>query len=515
MSKRAILYTRVSTDEQADKGYSLQHQLERLQRHCESHGIQSIAHFKEDFSAKTFERPEFRKLIKFSKENIGRVDYIFFLNWSRFSRNAADSYGMIRQLQKLGIEAQAIEQPLDLSVPENKMMLAFYLAAPEVENDRRSLNTAVGMHRAKKEGRFMSKAPFGYRNIRKEDGRGVIVPHPVEAPLVKNLFHEFCTGKYDTEGLRRAMALKGLEVSRSRFPGILRNTVYTGKILVPAFKDEPEHFVKGQHEALIDEHTFQRVQDILDGKGTMRKSSNTTRDEFPLRGFLQCRLCGGAMTASASKGNGGKYYYYHCQKGCEERFKASVANESFQKFLTYIKPKDGVINLYETILKDTFKNLGKTNISEIKKLDEIIDRNRNRISNAQSLMLDAEITSKEYNQIKARFEKENRDLLNQKLELSSGRDDYSEYVSMCCNFLKTMDSNYAKASLEIKRNIIGSIFPGKLIFENSEYRTTRVNEVVSLICLNNSELGAKKGGQPKNNFKLSSQVALAGIEPAS
>ena len=48
-----------------------------------------------------------------------------------------------------------------------------------------------------------------------------------------------------------------------------------------------------------------------------------------------------------------------------------------------------------------------------------------------------------------------------------------------------------------------------------EEETTRVNEVVSLICLNNSELGAKKGGQPKNNFKLSSQVALAGIEPAS
>lgn len=515
MSERAILYTRVSTDEQADKGYSLQHQLERLQKHCDFHGIKSVAHFKEDFSAKTFERPQFKKLLKYCKDNVGGVDFIFFLNWSRFSRNAADSYGMIKQLQKFGIEAQAIEQPLDLSVPENKMMLAFYLAAPEVENDRRSLNTAVGMHRAKKEGRFMSKAPLGYRNIRKEDGRGIIIPHPAEASLIKILFQEFCTGKYDTESLRRSMILKGLEVSRSRFPSILRNTVYTGKILVPAFKDEPEHFVKGQHEALIDEYTFQRVQDILDGKGKIRKSSSTIREEFPLRGFLQCRLCGGAMTASASKGNGGKFYYYHCQKGCKERFKASIANESFQNFLTFIKPKDGVIKLYETILKDTFKNLGKTNIHELKKLDEIIDRNRIRISNAQSLMLDAEITSKEYNQIKAKFEKENRDLLNQKLELSSGKDDYSEYVGMSCNFIRFMDSNYAKAPLEIKRNIIGSIFPGKLIFENSEYRTTRVNEVVSLICLNNSELGAKKEGQPKNNFKLSSQVALAGIEPAS
>jgi len=52
---------------------------------------------------------------------------------------------MISALRKLEVELQAIEQPLDLSVPENKMMLAFYLAAPEVENDRRALNVLNGM----------------------------------------------------------------------------------------------------------------------------------------------------------------------------------------------------------------------------------------------------------------------------------------------------------------------------------------------------------------------------------
>ena len=61
------------------------------------------------------------------------------MKWDRFSRNAGDAYQMINILRKLGVEPQAIEQPLDLSVPENKMMLAFYLAAPEVENDIRAL----------------------------------------------------------------------------------------------------------------------------------------------------------------------------------------------------------------------------------------------------------------------------------------------------------------------------------------------------------------------------------------
>jgi site-specific DNA recombinase len=52
---------------------------------------------------------------------------------------------MIKILRKQGIEPQAIEQPLDLSIPENKMMPAFYLTTPEVENDRRALNVFHGI----------------------------------------------------------------------------------------------------------------------------------------------------------------------------------------------------------------------------------------------------------------------------------------------------------------------------------------------------------------------------------
>lgn len=80
----------------------------------------------------------------------GLIDSVLFLKWDRFSRNAGDSYAMLATLQKLGIGAQAIEQPLDLSVPENKMMLAIYLAMPEVENLRRGLNVKTGTIRARK-----------------------------------------------------------------------------------------------------------------------------------------------------------------------------------------------------------------------------------------------------------------------------------------------------------------------------------------------------------------------------
>ena len=59
--------------------------------------------------------------------------------WDRFSRNTTDSYEMIRKLKGYGVEVQAIQQPLDLSIPETKVLLAIYLTMPHVDNERRSI----------------------------------------------------------------------------------------------------------------------------------------------------------------------------------------------------------------------------------------------------------------------------------------------------------------------------------------------------------------------------------------
>jgi len=92
---------------------------------------------------------------------------------------------MINTLRKLGVEPQAIEQPLDLNIPENKMMLAIYLAAPEVENDRRALNVIYGMRRVMREGRWLWKAPYGYTNTRTPDGLPTISVDEDEARHMK------------------------------------------------------------------------------------------------------------------------------------------------------------------------------------------------------------------------------------------------------------------------------------------------------------------------------------------
>jgi DNA invertase Pin-like site-specific DNA recombinase len=168
--KNAILMCRVSSDEQA-KGYSLDIQKEQLERYCLNNNITIVSCFKEDHSAKNFNRPEFEKFLKSMQRNNGKVDTLLVTSWDRFSRNLTDSLIMIRRLKKLGIEVHAIEQPIDLSIPESKAMLALYLAIPEIDNDRRSLKITGGIRAAKKAGRWPGKAPFGYRNSRDDNNR--------------------------------------------------------------------------------------------------------------------------------------------------------------------------------------------------------------------------------------------------------------------------------------------------------------------------------------------------------
>jgi site-specific DNA recombinase len=226
--KKAILYIRVSTDEQAEKGHSLAHQDEMLRKYCLNNNIEIVAFFKEDYSAKTFERPEFKKLLDFIRKNKGAADLLMFLKWDRFSRNAPEAYMMISKLHKLGIEPQAIEQPLNFEIPEQKFLLALYLTAPEVDNDRRAMNISAGIRKAMKDGRYMGPAPYGYKRGRGIDNKPNIIPGE-SANLVIEAFETIATGLFCSEDARRIMNQKGLPLGRTRFWCMLRNPVYMGE----------------------------------------------------------------------------------------------------------------------------------------------------------------------------------------------------------------------------------------------------------------------------------------------
>lgn len=105
---KSDLYIRVSTDEQADKGYSQRDQEERLRRYCDMKGIAVRKIIFEDYSAKSFKRPEWNSLLDDWKKKLNRVALVLFTKWDTFSRNSGDAYQMFRQLKIMVLNSRLI-----------------------------------------------------------------------------------------------------------------------------------------------------------------------------------------------------------------------------------------------------------------------------------------------------------------------------------------------------------------------------------------------------------------------
>ena len=195
-----ICYKRVSTDDQADRGFSLQHQERMLRQYCEINDHNIVGIYTEDYSAKTFDRPEWKKLMLYIKQNKKKVDMVLCLRWDRFSRNLYDALTTIKELQKLEVRVNTIEQPLDLTNPDTKVLLSMYLTLPEVENDKNSKRTRDGMHRAQFEGCWTANSPRGYDNYR--DGKRSTLKPNQGAPLITKAFERMATGSYSAEEVR-------------------------------------------------------------------------------------------------------------------------------------------------------------------------------------------------------------------------------------------------------------------------------------------------------------------------
>jgi DNA invertase Pin-like site-specific DNA recombinase len=146
MSKNVLIYCRVSSDEQAENT-SLGYQEARLREHCLRNQYNIIGDcYKEDYSAKTFKkRPEMQRVMAYCRSNPKLVDEILFLRWDRYSRNLEYALTNIRQLKKLNITVNSIENPLDHNSPDFPTMLGVYIGSAEAGNNKISRRTKAGI----------------------------------------------------------------------------------------------------------------------------------------------------------------------------------------------------------------------------------------------------------------------------------------------------------------------------------------------------------------------------------
>ena len=280
------------------------------------------------------------------------------------------------------------------------------------------------------------------------------------------------------------------------------------------YKDESPKHVPGLHEPLISESLFYKVQDILDGKKQFYRTTVGSHEILQLRGYLLCPKCGKLLTGSASTGRANqKYYYYHCNAKCGVRFKAAEANRLFSSSLKKLLPKPGMSEVFKLVLEQELRAKSRGQKEDIKKVQADLQKANTELANARRLLLTGEIEPSEYKTIKAEYEKKIERLDCTIFELSRQSDNTDDLLKKAVQSLSQMDQLYENSDNEVKRQIIGSIFPEKMVFDGQSYRTTRVNEAVRLIWAMGAGFSENKNGQTDKTIDLSTFVTRPGFEP--
>ena len=513
--KKAVIMARVSTDEQAS-GYSLDSQIEQLRRYCEQRDIEIVYEFREEHSAKTFERPEFNKFLKIAKSNKGMFDLFLFISWDRFSRNTTDSFMMIRTMQKLGIEAQATTQPIDFKIPESKFMLAYYLTFPEVDNDRRSIKIKDGIRMALQSGRWPGVAPKGYLNSRDSSNKPLLIPNPKTAPAIKLMFELALTEMTHCQ-IRAEIKAKGLIYSRNGISTALRNPLYMGKLVIRPNENElTSRMVDGIHEPLISEELFYKVQNKLSAKVNKRKSSRNIyiRPELPFRGIMNCSKCRNLLTGSGSRSKTGAYhFYYHCNYCCKERIPATKLHNEINQVLNLFKFKKNPTELYNDILSNYLNEDEKNSASEKLKAKKSLEQVEKRLENLQFLFLDGQIEVLEYQKLKSKLVSEATNLKQISVPKDAIKKELKEKLKSSVNLLGNLSKAIMSMEIEEKQLVLSSIFPEKIQFDGKKCRTLKMNQVfLLLLSIDKGSRGQEKRDKLKN-LGLSLGVVLQGVEP--
>ncbi|WP_370443898.1 recombinase family protein [Terrimonas sp.] len=282
-------------------------------------------------------------------------------------------------------------------------------------------------------------------------------------------------------------------------------------------KDEESTAVQGQHEAIISEALFYEVQDLLLGrKRKERPATQITVDEqMPLRGFLICPKCGRMLTGSASKGRYNHYYYYHCVSSCGSRFRTENANSLFVRELRKYVPKPGMSDIYVVTLKESYYEQTRSQQSNRKQIISQIDDLNIRLKNARELVADQKLDPEDYRELKLDCTNKITILEANLAGSSQVEKSIDGLLNQAVSNLSRLDILYDEGTVTQKRQIIGSIYPEKLVFDGFQYRTTRLNEAVRLIFTLGGGLSEIKNRKSSKKLHLSGEVVPTRIELVS
>jgi DNA invertase Pin-like site-specific DNA recombinase len=253
---RAALYARVSTEDQAREGYSLDAQMRKLELYCRSRNWEPAGRFiDEGYSGRNTERPEYMRMMTL----IDHWDVILVMKMDRIHRNSVNFTAMMNSLKKKGKEFNSFYEKFDTTTANGRFVMDMMQRIAQLESEQIGERVKMGMKRKAelRAGNLGSGHPYGYVH-----SNGTLEIKHDEAETVRMMYEMRIDGlslkeiaeKLNANGVQ---AKQGGQWNKQSVHKILQNPLYAGKL-------RWDGVTRGAgHTAIIDASVFERLNGDL------------------------------------------------------------------------------------------------------------------------------------------------------------------------------------------------------------------------------------------------------------
>ncbi len=485
--KKAILYLRVSTEEQVDN-FSLDTQEEICRKEAEKRGYQIIEVFREEGrSAKSITgRPTLIQLLEYCRRHKHGVQAVFVYRLDRVSRITADYLAIRKKLTENGAMIISATEPTGDS-PTEKLVETILAGFAQLDNDIRSERARNGL-----KARFLSgmivtgQVPLGY-----EVKAGYAVKDTKSWDLMKKAWDLMATGTkslqemadvMNTWGMREHRGTHEFIIRAQRVNVLFRNKFYLGLLTSKTYKEE----IKGQHVPMITEEQFYRVQAILDGRNLNKVAlakRNHANPDFPLRRIVRCDVCGMGMTGGWSKGRHARYAYYRCGGVCKGvAAKADKLETTLIQTLKEITPKKECLNLFITFLYKTYHQ----RLSRLQKIKGVADEEMATLKALRKTLVEKNLAGIYSDEV---FKEQNATIEDRMTKAQIAKDDATidkynidDVTTFIRTILADLGETYKRSSISQIKVLLGSIFPSGLSWSQNGTLNREISPLYQSIC---------------------------------
>lgn len=476
--KNCFIYIRVSTDEQATEGYSLDNQKRACREYAVNKGYQVKGFFVDDGkSGRTANRPEFQEMLRRLKEK--EAECIIIYKIDRFARNVTDFSRIRKEFIEAEIDFHSVIEG-DLS-NGSSLIANIFASVAEWESEVNGKRTKDALEQKFRGGWQPTPPPMGYRSVGGEKEKKTCEPDPYTAPIIKELFELYATGSYSLFELQDWLSQKdivsknGTTIGHSVIDNILRNHFYYGLI-----RWHGQSKI-GKHDPIINKDLFDTCQYVLAKHRSflIRKR----RHNFLLRGFAYCDDCGQRYTAEwhydahKLKNRGGRIAYYHCPKhnrnGCPSPYvELENLERQVEEEFKQMQFSQKFINLVITKTKETIgesrRHLNSQRMQLLNKKTSL-ETKRNKLEDS---LLNETIDPEAYKRLHVKIQDKIYKINDRIQELENNVNIDINLVDEVLSFTKNIYKTYKEAPAFLKRHYLRFFFE-KVFVKNREISSTQ------------------------------------------